>query len=79
MPTNELTSSNPTNDVQSGGVSPPDSPEYVIYAAGGFAGAICILLIVVIVVIVICIVQRRKHRSYQYGNRFKFGSPSELF
>ena len=69
----------PSNPTNLGGISPPGSSGYVFYAAGGFAGAICILLIVVIIVVVICIVQRRKHRSYQYGNGFKYGSPSELF
>ena len=71
---------NPTDEVQPpGGILPPDSSGYVIYATGGFAGAICILLVVVIIVIVICIIQRRNHRGYQYGNGFNFGSPSELF
>ena len=70
----------PTDDVQPPtGVLPPDSSGYVIYAAGGFAGAICILLIIVIIITVICIIQRRNHRRYQYGNGFDFGSPSELF
>lgn len=68
----------PTSTVDTGAPSPRDSG-YAVYAAGGFAGAICILLIVVIIVVVICIVQKRKHRSYQYGNGFKFGSSSELF
>lgn len=69
---------NPTYPPTEAVLPSPDSG-YVIYAAGGFAGAICILLVVVIIVVVICIVQKRKHRTYQYGNGFKFGSPSKLF
>ena len=77
-PDSAATPSNPNSTPSIGGVSPPGS-EFIIYAAVGFGGAVCILLIIVIIVVVICIVQRRKHRSYEYGNGFKFGSPSELF
>ena len=47
----------------------PAVPGYVLYAAGGFAGVICLLLVLVILVVSIYIFQKRKHRVYLYGGK----------
>ena len=44
----------------------PAVPGYVLYAAGGFTGVICLLLVLMISVVSVYIYKRQKQRIHQY-------------